>query len=251
MKGKTDKQFLFDVQLSLVADKKGVLSTKELDDVIHVGTPPEFGGEAKLWSPEHLFLSSISSCFMTTYLAFAKKFRFEPSHFECNAIGQIELVEGRYRFTHINLYPKVYIADDSSREKANLAMEKTHKYCLVSNSVNAGIFYHSEVLTDPHPWLKTQYAQKIRTTFSVSEARVIGDRLGIDFTKYNFNEFRKGLEVELEHGKRISETNVTDDNEYMTGKIAWAHLHEIPDYYTRLEKMEKEAEGQIQNNEAA
>jgi peroxiredoxin-like protein len=251
MEGKTDKQILFDVQLSLVEDKKGILSAKDRLEVISVAAPPEFGGEGKSWTPEHLFLSAISSCFMTTYLAFAKKFRFEVSHFECNTIGQIKIVDGKYKFTHINLFPKVYIADETLREKAIHAMEKTHEYCLVSNSVNAAIFYHSEVLTDPLPRFKSQNAQKTRTTFSVSEARDIGGRLGIDFTKYNFDEFRRGLEVELEHGKRISETNVTNDNEYMTGKIAWAHLHEIPDYYTRLDKIEKEADGQIQNNEAA
>ena len=80
--------------------------------------PPKFGGDGKEWSREHLFLGSISSCYMTIYLVFAKKMDFEITHFECNAIGQIELVDGKYKFTHVNLYPKVYIADESLREKA-------------------------------------------------------------------------------------------------------------------------------------
>lgn len=150
MAGKNDKQFLFEVQLNWLADKTGILSARNAAGTIHVATPPEFGGEARSWSPEHLFLSSISSCFMTTYLAFAQKLGFEISHFECNSIGQIEIVEGKYKFTHINLYPKVYIADEVIRDKANLAMEKTHKYCLISNSVNAEIYYHSEIVSDPH-----------------------------------------------------------------------------------------------------
>ena len=149
MSGKTNKQFLFEVQLNWLTAKKGVLFAKDAEGTLHVATPPIFGGEGKPWTPEHLFLSSISSCFMTTYLAFAQKSGFEISDFDCNIIGQIEIVEGRYKFTNINLYPKVYIANESLREKASVALEKTHKYCLITNSVNAGIFYHSEILIAP------------------------------------------------------------------------------------------------------
>lgn len=77
--------------------------------------------------------------------------------------------------------------------------------------------------------------------FSTEEAQKIGEDIGIDFTKYNLEEFRMGLAVELEHGSGDPETNVTNSDEKLTGKIAWAHLKEIPDYYTRLLKMEKEA----------
>jgi organic hydroperoxide reductase OsmC/OhrA len=149
MPGKTDKQFLFEVQLNWLVDKKGILSAKDAEGNLHVATPPIFGGQGKPWTPEHLFLSSISSCFMTTYLAFAQKSGFEISFFYCNIIGQIEIVEGRYKFTNINLYPKVYIANENLREKAAAVLEKTHKYCLVTNSVNSTIFYHSEILIAP------------------------------------------------------------------------------------------------------
>ena len=81
-------------------------------------------------------------------------------------------------------------------------------------------------------------------SFSVDEARQIGERIGIDWDRAGFDveQFRMGLGVELEHGRRDPETNVTEDDELTTGKIAWAHLNEFPDYYTRLEKMEAEAE---------
>lgn len=74
-----------------------------------------------------------------------KKLQFNISAFECNTIGQIEIVNGKYKFTLINVYPKVFVADESLKEKANMALEKTHKYCLISNSINAAIFYHSEI----------------------------------------------------------------------------------------------------------
>ncbi|WP_282032394.1 DUF5661 family protein [Winogradskyella eximia] len=77
---------------------------------------------------------------------------------------------------------------------------------------------------------------------NVLEAKEIGNNLGINWNKIQLNEFTKGVNVEFEHGTRYLETNVTNDDKALTGKIAWAHLKEFPDYYTRLEKMENEAE---------
>lgn len=74
------------------------------------------------------------------------------------------------------------------------------------------------------------------------EAQKIGDQIGINWEEVNVIEFTKGIEVEFEHGTRFPETNITNDDKNLTGKIAWAHLKEFPDYYTRLEKMEEEAE---------
>jgi hypothetical protein len=76
---------------------------------------------------------------------------------------------------------------------------------------------------------------------STEEARSIGTQLGINWTQIDLEQFRRGLEVELEHGAHDPETNVTDDDLNLTGKIAWAHLKEIRDYYTRLDRLEAEA----------
>jgi len=78
--------------------------------------------------------------------------------------------------------------------------------------------------------------------FNVSEAEKIGKKLGITWDKFDLEQFRMGMDVELEHGLRDPATNVTNDDPLTTGKIALAHLIEFPDYYTRLAKMEKEAE---------
>jgi hypothetical protein len=80
--------------------------------------------------------------------------------------------------------------------------------------------------------------------FSADEARAIGEAIGIDWSSslFDVEQFRMGLAVELEHGRHDSRTNVTDDDERTTGKIAWAHLNEFPDYYTRLAAMEADAE---------
>ena len=82
----------------------------------------------------------------------------------------------------------------------------------------------------------------MRKKFTAEEAKNIGEQLRIDWTKFDVEQFRMGMDVELEHGLVDSNTNVTDDDPLMTGKIALAHLNEFPDYYTRLYKMEQEAE---------
>jgi len=78
--------------------------------------------------------------------------------------------------------------------------------------------------------------------FSEDKAKEIGDKLQIDWSKWDVEQFRRGMDVELEHGTEDPHTNVTNDDPLTTGKIALAHLKEFPDYYTRLDKMEKEAE---------
>jgi len=80
--------------------------------------------------------------------------------------------------------------------------------------------------------------------FSAEEARQIGEAIGIDWSTSPFDveQFRAGMDVELEHGRHDPATDVTGDDPHVTGKIALAHLNEFPDYYTRLERMEKDAE---------
>jgi hypothetical protein len=93
----------------------------------------------------------------------------------------------------------------------------------------------SEILAGPGP----------RTTFSADEARESGVAIGIDWdaAPFDVDQFRRGMQVELEHGRRDPQTNVTDDDPATTAKIALAHLKELPDYYDRLAVMEGEAEG--------
>ena len=81
-----------------------------------------------------------------------------------------------------------------------------------------------------------------RREFTSEEARAIGEQIDIDWATAPFDveQFRKGMGVELEHGLRDPQTNVTDDDPVVTGKIALAHLNELPDYYTRLERMESD-----------
>ena len=83
---------------------------------------------------------------MSTYLVFVNKMKIENTGFECTATGQVEIVDGKYKFTYIHIYPKAYVGNDAAVERAKVALEKTKKYCLISNSVNAEIVQHPEVV---------------------------------------------------------------------------------------------------------
>jgi uncharacterized OsmC-like protein len=83
---------------------------------------------------------------MSTYLSFVNKMKIENTGFECSATGQVEIVDGKYKFTYIHIYPKAFVGNEADVEKARIAMEKTKKYCLISNSVNAEIVQHPEVV---------------------------------------------------------------------------------------------------------
>lgn len=87
--------------------------------------------------------------------------------------------------------------------------------------------------------------EAVRKGFAMEQAVAVADEIGLDFTSVPFDaeQFRRGMEVELEHGRRDPITDVTQDDPIITGKIAWAHLREMPDYYVRLDAMEQEAEG--------
>jgi len=85
-----------------------------------------------------------------------------------------------------------------------------------------------------------------KSNFTSEEAQQIGESLGVDWSRWGIEQFRMGLDVELEHGTVSPSTNVTNDDPLLTGKIALAHLNEYPDYYTRLAQMEKEAEAALE-----
>ncbi len=85
--------------------------------------------------------------------------------------------------------------------------------------------------------------------FTEEQAKKVGEKLGIKWDKFDIGQFRHGMDIELEHGTIDSNTNVSNDDPLITGKIALAHLNEFSDYYDRLDKMEKEAEDSSRNKQ--
>lgn len=153
MIAKTDKhQYYFQVQLNWQEGRKGILTANDVKDTIRVATPSEYPeGVPDMWSAEHLFLSSLSSSFMSTYLAFAEKSKLPIAHFECNVIGQIALHEGHLEFISINLFPKIFVEKQEEIVLANEVLTKAYKHCIIANSIRPHLIHHGQVLLNRHP----------------------------------------------------------------------------------------------------
>ena len=131
---------LYEVDLSWTDSRKGDLSSPLLTNKIEVATPPEFpNGIEGVWSPEHLFVSAVSSCLMTTFLAIAEFSKLEYHAFSVNAVGTLEKVDGKFVISEIELKPIIEIADETKKAKAERIIEKAEAACLISNSITSKI----------------------------------------------------------------------------------------------------------------
>jgi peroxiredoxin-like protein len=137
----------YHVNINWSKERKGMMCSPELNasagnanGCIEVATPPEFPkGIPGIWSPEHLFTASISSCLMTTFLAIAENSKLEFISFQCQSTGKLEQVDGKFLMSEILLEPKVTITDEKDREKAERVLQKSEAACLISNSVKSKI----------------------------------------------------------------------------------------------------------------
>lgn len=137
----------YNVNLSWTSEREGNLSSPELNDEIKVATPPPFTkGIEGIWSPEHLLTASVSSCYMTTFLAIAENSKLEFETFSCEAKGKLEQIEGKYLMTEIELFPKLKIKNESDNEKAMRILLKTEKACLISNSIQMKVSLNPTIL---------------------------------------------------------------------------------------------------------
>lgn len=113
---------------------------------IEVATPPEFPkGVPNTWSPEHLYVASANICLMTTFLAIAENSKLEFKSFECDGVGKLEKVDGRFMISEIVLKPKVIVTEEKDIERAERIIEKSEKHCLVSNSMKTEVKLEMEV----------------------------------------------------------------------------------------------------------
>lgn len=137
----------YNVNLSWKEGRVGRLSSPELNDEFNVATPPPFsGGVEGIWSPEHLFVSSVSSCFMTTFLAIAKYSKLSYEDIEVEAIGRLGKVDGKFMVTEIVLKPELMITDQKLADKAKRIMEKAEKACLITRSIRSEIIFEPKVV---------------------------------------------------------------------------------------------------------
>lgn len=111
-----------------------------------VASPPAFGGPAGVWSPEHLFVLSAASCWMTTFLAVAQASKLEVEAIECAGEGALDKGEDRrFRISRIVLRPRVTVLRAEDRERAARLIEKAEAACLIRNSIRSEVTLQSEV----------------------------------------------------------------------------------------------------------
>ena len=138
----------YDIEIVSTGVRSGVLDSEE-DRLpsLYVASPPEFGGPEGVWSPEHLFVASVSSCLMTTFRAMADLSKLEIVEYTDSAIGHLQRGEDRlYSIDRITLRPKVVIASDDDLDKAEKLLKKAEEVCLISRSVKSEIFMDAQVL---------------------------------------------------------------------------------------------------------
>jgi peroxiredoxin-like protein len=136
---------IYNVDIVWSNDRKGMMCSPDLEKIneggcIEVATPPEFPkGIPGIWSPEHLFTASISSCLMTTFLAIAENSKLEFVSFHCGSKGKLEQVEGKFMMSEVTLEPRVVVKEEKDIERAMKVLQKAEANCLISNSVKAKI----------------------------------------------------------------------------------------------------------------
>lgn len=130
----------FTVNLDWTSDRKGKISSPELDHEIEVATPPVFpNGIEGIWSPEHLLTAAVVSCYMTTFLAVAENSKLVFDSFKCDSKGKLEQVEGKFLITEIVLTPTLVIMKETDMARAQKILEKSEAACLISNSIKSKV----------------------------------------------------------------------------------------------------------------
>ncbi|AUD02757.1 OsmC family protein [Spirosoma pollinicola] len=130
----------YEVNLGWQHDRMGQLSSPALTTTIEVATPPDFPkGMAGIWSPEHLMVAAVSSCFMTSFLAISENSQLAFETFTCRAVGKLEKIDNVLMVAEITLFPEVVIVQESDMDKANRVLLKSEKVCLISNSIRSKV----------------------------------------------------------------------------------------------------------------
>lgn len=137
----------YDVDLKWDEGRQGTLSSDKLNEKIEVATPPEFpGGVEGVWSPEHLFIASVSSCFMTTFSAIAEYSKLNYEELTVPATGTMSNESGKFAMTEIILRPKLVIMKESQKDKALRILHKAEEACLITRSIKTEVLLEPEVL---------------------------------------------------------------------------------------------------------
>jgi organic hydroperoxide reductase OsmC/OhrA len=146
-----EHQYTYRVNASSTTLRSGLASANGIQPSIKFSAPPEFQGEVGCWTPEHLFVAAVAGCFVSTFSGIANASKFEFLSLDLEVEGVLQKEEGGWRFTQVNLRPRVKIALQKDVERANRLLEKAEKTCLVARSLNSRTVLEPEVLVQEVP----------------------------------------------------------------------------------------------------
>jgi peroxiredoxin-like protein len=139
-----ENKYFYTTEVEWTGERHGDLRAPVLPEM-RVDAPPEFKGHEGVWTPEHLFVASVNSCFMTTFLAIAENSKLEFVSFSADAKGKLEKVDRGFVMTEVVLRPKLRISHARDAERAGRILEKAEKNCLISNSIKTETRLEPEV----------------------------------------------------------------------------------------------------------
>lgn len=134
-----EKSYTYSAAAHWTQHKRGIVEAAGIPRTVNFAAPPEFGGEPGLWTPEHLLLAAVSTCFVATLRAVAEASKLEIGGLETPVEGVIEKLEGGYRFTRIVLRPSLVIHDERDRERAARVLQKAERACLITRSLDCRV----------------------------------------------------------------------------------------------------------------
>ena len=138
------KSFSYENNVTWKSARRGEVRAAGKPD-LEVSSPPEFKGEAGIWTPEDLFVGALNTCILMTFVAIATQKELEFGSYECRAEGRLEFAEGKYRFTEVRLYPQIAVKSEADVERAKQILEAGHASCFISNSISSAVTLSPEI----------------------------------------------------------------------------------------------------------
>lgn len=139
------KSYTYQVEVDWTTERKGVI-TAEGKPPMEVATPPEFRGHPGIWSPEDLFVSAVNVCTMTTFLALAARREVRFLRYRSRARGLLEMVDGRFKFTRVTVYPELILPGGADEAVAREVLHEAERSCLIANSIDATVEMEETIL---------------------------------------------------------------------------------------------------------
>ncbi len=158
------RSFTYSTDIVRIGQRAGVLSSEGKEE-FRIASPPEFKGEAGVWTPEDLFVAALDSCTMMTFLALAHRNSLNVLEYNSHATGVLESVEGKFRFSRVTLSPSIKVDSIEDVEKAKQLLIEAHHNCFIANSIVSDVILEPriEVMKQggPTPMPTWQYGDKV------------------------------------------------------------------------------------------